>query len=319
MVRNWDDAWSTSDGLSTGDGARYPSGSPHGCRPRLRAARGKISTLSSFCHTAPIGVHAMTSRLKHSSGGNCMTSTVAPVARRTRSRTGRSRTTGRRPQNQNPAPITEDDVLVQVSGILDVRDNHGFVRTEGYLPGPDDVYVAAGLIKRHGLRRGDEIVGVVREGETGNKANPLVRLDSVNGGDPEQARRRPEFYDLTPLFPQERLRLETDANNLTTRVIDLVMPLGKGQRALIVAPPKAGKTMILQNIANAISRNNPEVHLLLLLADERPLEVTAMQRSVKGEVIASTFDRPPSDHKAADELAVERAKPLHDRGHDVAS
>jgi transcription termination factor Rho len=246
-----------------------------------------------------------------------MTSTIAPEARRTRSRTGRSRTTGRRPQNQNPAPVTEDDVLVDVRGILDVRDNHGFVRTDGYLPGPDDVYVAAGLIKRYGLRRGDEIVGAVREGETGNKANPLVRLDTVNGTDPEQARRRPEFYDLTPLFPQERLRLETDANNLTTRVIDLVMPLGKGQRALIVAPPKAGKTMILQNIANAISRNNPEVHLMVVLVDERPEEVTDMQRSVKGEVIASTFDRPPSDHKAAAELAVERAKRLVERGQDV--
>jgi len=246
-----------------------------------------------------------------------MTSTVAPEARRTRSRTGRSRTTGRRPQNSSPAPLTDDDVLVEVSGILDLRDNHGFVRTDGYLPGPDDVYVAAGLIKRHGLRRGDEIVGAVREGETGNKANPLVRLDSVNGADPEQARRRPEFYDLTPLFPQERLRLETDASNLTARVIDLVMPLGKGQRALIVAPPKAGKTMILQNIANAISRNNPEVHLMVLLVDERPEEVTDMQRSVKGEVIASTFDRPPSDHKAAAELAVERAKRLVERGQDV--
>src|SRR4051794_7618658 len=211
MVRNWDDAWSTSDGLSTGDGARYPSGSPHGCRPRLRAARGKISTLSSFCHTAPIGVHAMTSRLKHSSGGNCMTSTVAPEARRTRSRTGRSRTTGRRPQNSSPAPLTDDDVLVEVSGILDLRDNHGFVRTDGYLPGPDDVYVAAGLIKRHGLRRGDEIVGAVREGETGNKANPLVRLDSVNGGGPEQAPRRARVYHPAPPFSQGGLPLGNHA------------------------------------------------------------------------------------------------------------
>jgi len=247
-----------------------------------------------------------------------MTATIAPDARRTRSRTGRSRPTGRRPQNQNnPAPLTEDDVLVDVRGILDIRDNNGFVRTDGYLPGPDDVYVSSGLIKRYGLRRGDEIVGAVREGETGNKANPLVRLDSVNGADPESARRRPEFYDLTPLFPQERLRLETDARNLTARVIDLVMPIGKGQRALIVAPPKAGKTMILQNIANAISRNNPEVHLMVVLVDERPEEVTDMQRSVQGEVIASTFDRHPSDHKAAAELAVGRAQRLVERGQDV--
>jgi len=248
-----------------------------------------------------------------------MTATVASDTRRTRSRTGRSRPTGRRNQNQNqnPPPLTDDDVLVPVSGILDLRDNHGFVRTEGYLPSPDDVYVAAGMIKRYGLRRGDEIAGVVREDDGGARANPLVRLDTVNGGDPELAKRRPEFYDLTPLFPQERLRLETDAHNLTTRIIDLVMPIGKGQRALIVAPPKAGKTMILQSIANAIARNNPEVHLMVVLVDERPEEVTDMQRSVKGEVIASTFDRHPSDHKTVAELAVERAKRLVERGQDV--
>ncbi|ORB59579.1 transcription termination factor Rho [Mycobacteroides saopaulense] len=221
--------------------------------------------------------------------------------------------------------LREDDVVQPVAGILDVLDNYAFVRTSGYLAGPNDVYVSMNLVRKNGLRRGDAITGAVRvprDPDAGNqnqrqKFNPLVRLDSVNGGPVEDARKRPEFGKLTPLYPNQRLRLETTTEKLTTRVIDLIMPIGKGQRALIVSPPKAGKTMILQNIANAISVNNPECHLMVVLIDERPEEVTDMQRSVKGEVIASTFDRPPSDHTAVAELAIERAKRLVEQGKDV--
>ncbi len=219
--------------------------------------------------------------------------------------------------------IREDDVLQPVAGILDVLDNYAFVRTSGYLAGPNDVYVSMNMVRKNGLRRGDAITGAVRvprEGEQGNqrqKFNPLVRLDSVNGGEVEAAKRRPEFNKLTPLYPNQRLRLETTPNVLTTRVIDLIMPIGKGQRALIVSPPKAGKTTVLQDIANAISTNNPECYLMVVLVDERPEEVTDMQRSVKGEVIASTFDRPPSDHTSVAELAIERAKRLVEAGRDV--
>ncbi|WP_285656401.1 transcription termination factor Rho [Actinomycetospora sp. NBRC 106375] len=217
--------------------------------------------------------------------------------------------------------VREDDVLIPVAGILDVLDNYAFVRTSGYASGPNDVYVSMSLVRKHGLRRGDAVTGQVRQQREGEqnrqKFNPLVRIDSINGLDPEQARKRPEFTKLTPLYPNERLRLETDSHLLTTRVIDLVMPVGKGQRALIVSPPKAGKTMVLQAIANAITTNNPEVHLMVVLVDERPEEVTDMQRSVKGEVIASTFDRPPSDHTSLSELAIERAKRLVEMGHDV--
>ncbi|HEY6423812.1 MAG TPA: transcription termination factor Rho [Pseudonocardiaceae bacterium] len=217
--------------------------------------------------------------------------------------------------------VREDDVLLPVAGILDVLDNYAFVRTSGYLAGPNDVYVSLSLVRRHGLRRGDAITGAVRQPRDGEqqrqKFNPLVRVDTINGADTEQSKQRPEFTKLTPLYPNTRLRLETEQNQLTTRVIDLVMPIGKGQRALIVSPPKAGKTMILQAIANAITTNNPECHLMVVLVDERPEEVTDMQRSVKGEVIASTFDRPPSDHTSISELAIERAKRLVEMGHDV--
>lgn len=221
--------------------------------------------------------------------------------------------------------IREDDVVQPVAGILDVLDNYAFVRTSGYLPGPNDVYVSMNMVRKNGLRRGDAVTGAVKvpkEGEGGGqnprqKFNPLVRLDSVNGGPVEDARKRPEFGKLTPLYPNQRLRLETTPEKMTTRVIDLIMPIGKGQRALIVSPPKAGKTTIMQDIANAITRNNPECHLMVVLVDERPEEVTDMQRSVKGEVIASTFDRPPSDHTTVAELAIERAKRLVEQGKDV--
>jgi transcription termination factor Rho len=219
--------------------------------------------------------------------------------------------------------LREDDVVQPVAGILDVLDNYAFVRTSGYLAGPHDVYVSMNMVRKNGLRRGDAVTGAVRvpkDGEQPNqrqKFNPLVRLDSVNGGPVEDAKKRPDFGKLTPLYPNQRLRLETSSERLTTRVIDLIMPIGKGQRALIVSPPKAGKTTILQDIANAITKNNPECHLMVVLVDERPEEVTDMQRSVKGEVIASTFDRPPSDHTSVAELAIERAKRLVEQGKDV--
>ncbi|WP_235970850.1 transcription termination factor Rho [Microlunatus kandeliicorticis] len=216
--------------------------------------------------------------------------------------------------------INEDDVLVPAAGILDVLDNYAFVRTSGYLPGSNDAYVSLSMVKKYGLRKGDVVTGVIRtpkDGERKEKFNPLVRIETVNGDDPEKSKNRAEFGKLTPLYPQERLRLETTPNVLTTRIIDLISPIGKGQRGLIVSPTKAGKTIVLQQIANAITENNPEVHLMVVLVDERPEEVTDMQRAVKGEVIASTFDRPADDHTTAAELAIERAKRLVELGHDV--
>ncbi|MGW1765314.1 transcription termination factor Rho [Streptomyces sp. NPDC002073] len=216
--------------------------------------------------------------------------------------------------------VADDDVLIPVAGILDILDNYAFIRTSGYLPGPNDVYVSLAQVRKSGLRKGDHVTGAVRQpkdGERREKFNALVRLDSCNGMAPESGRGRPEFQKLTPLYPQDRLRLETDPGVLTTRIIDLVSPIGKGQRGLIVAPPKTGKTMIMQAIANAITTNNPECHLMVVLVDERPEEVTDMQRSVKGEVISSTFDRPAEDHTTVAELAIERAKRLVELGHDV--
>jgi transcription termination factor Rho len=218
--------------------------------------------------------------------------------------------------------IADDDVLIPVAGILDVLDNYAFVRTSGYLPGTNDVYVSLGQVKKYNLRKGDAVVGAIRqprEGEnnTRQKYNAIVKVESINGQTIEEAASRVEFGNLTPLYPQERLRLETEPTKITQRIIDLVAPIGKGQRGLIVAPPKAGKTIVMQQIANAISTNNPEVHLMVVLVDERPEEVTDMQRTVKGEVIASTFDRPAEDHTTVAELAIERAKRLVELGHDV--
>ncbi|WP_342319559.1 transcription termination factor Rho [Corynebacterium mayonis] len=217
--------------------------------------------------------------------------------------------------------------LQEVAGIIDVVDNNSaFIRTTGYRQNQADVFVNNKLVRHNGLRSGDAVIGQVRangqghshgNGRNRQRYNQLVRVDTVNGMSPEEAKQRKEFHKLTPLYPNKRLRLETEPNILTTRVIDLVMPIGKGQRALIVSPPKAGKTTILQNIANAIATNNPECYLMVVLVDERPEEVTDMQRSVKGEVIASTFDRPPSEHTAVAELAIERAKRLVEMGQDV--
>ncbi|MCK8608763.1 transcription termination factor Rho [Agromyces sp. C10] len=218
--------------------------------------------------------------------------------------------------------ILDDDVLIPIAGILDVLDNYAFVRTTGYLPGPSDVYVSLGQVKKYHLRKGDAVVGAIKqpregEGNSRQKYNALVKVDSVNGQSAEEAAARVDFQKLTPLYPQDRLRLETEPTKLTQRIIDLVAPIGKGQRGLIVAPPKAGKTIVLQQIANAIATNNPEVHLMVVLVDERPEEVTDMERTVKGEVIASTFDRPAEDHTTVAELAIERAKRLVELGHDV--
>ncbi len=232
----------------------------------------------------------------------------------------RDRNRDRGPREEREPVIGEDDVLVPVGGLLDILDSYAFIRTAGYLPGPNDVYVSLQQVRKNGLRKGDVVTGQVRqprEGETKQKFNALITLETVNGMTPEEARNRVEFGKLTPLYPQERLRLETEPNVLTTRVIDLIAPIGKGQRGLIVSPPKAGKTMVLQSIANAITTNNPECHLMVVLVDERPEEVTDMQRSVKGEVIASTFDRPADDHTTIAELAIERAKRLVELGHDV--
>ncbi len=241
-----------------------------------------------------------------------------------RRRRGRDRFRDRRDRkggfNDAEPVVSEDDVLAPVAGIVDVLDNYAFVRTSGYMPGPNDVYASLSLVRKYGLRKGDAITGQVRQprdGERREKFNPLVSVESINGGDVEAAKDRPDFSKLTPLYPQDRLRLETTPQNLTTRVIDLVAPIGKGQRGLIVSPPKAGKTMVLQSIANAITENNPECHLMVVLVDERPEEVTDMQRSVKGEVIASTFDRPAEDHTIIAELSIERAKRLVELGHDV--
>lgn len=229
-------------------------------------------------------------------------------------------------RDERDTEIREGDVLKPVAGILDILDNYAFVRTSGYSAGPHDVYVSMNMVRKSGLRRGDAIVGAVRmprdKGQQAGrknrqKFNPLVRIDSINGLTPEAAAQRPDFSKLIPLYPNQRLRLETTQENITTRLIDLIMPIGKGQRALIVSPPKAGKTTILQNIANAITTNYPECHLMVVLVDERPEEVTDMQRSVKGEVISSTFDCPPSNHTNVSELAIERAKRLVEQGMDV--
>ncbi len=236
---------------------------------------------------------------------------------------GRGRDRKRGPGGEEIEPeISDDDVLIPVAGILDVLDNYAFVRTTGYLPGPSDVYVSLGQVKKYALRKGDAVVGAIRQPREGEnqgrqKYNALVRVDSINGQSVEEAAARVEFSKLTPLYPTERLRLETAPGTLSTRIIDLAAPIGKGQRGLIVSPPKAGKTLVLQAIADAIAKNNPEVHLMVVLVDERPEEVTDMQRSVKGEVIASTFDRPAEDHTTVAELAIERAKRLVELGHDV--
>jgi len=239
---------------------------------------------------------------------------------RGRDRGHRDRNRDRGHREEREIVIGPDDVLLPVGGLLDILDSYAFIRTGGYLPSPNDVYVSLQQVRKYSLRKGDVITGAVREpkeGERKEKFNALVKVETINGVEPENVKERVDFSKLVPLYPQERLRLETEPNILTTRIIDLISPIGKGQRGLIVSPPKAGKTMVLQAIANAITTNNPECHLMVVLVDERPEEVTDMQRSVKGEVIASTFDRPADDHTTVAELAIERAKRLVELGHDV--
>jgi transcription termination factor Rho len=227
-----------------------------------------------------------------------------------------------------PPQVKQAPAAIAVSGIVDIADGHAFVRTSGYRRGPADVYVSAGQIRQYGLRKGDHIEGAARPNGTGSngtgsngtgrgKFNPLVRVDTVNGMSPELARARPHFDDLTPLYPQERLRLEDGDASATARIIDLVAPIGKGQRGLIVSPPKAGKTLVLQAIATAIANSHPEVELMVVLVGERPEEVTDLRRSVRGEVIFSTFDQATEDHIRVAELAIERAKRRVELGADV--
>jgi transcription termination factor Rho len=206
---------------------------------------------------------------------------------------------------------------VPVSGVVDIADGRGYVRTSGYRPSPADIYVTAGQIKQYGLRKGDLIDGTARPEASRGKFRPLASVESVNGMTPELAPGRPHFDELTPLYPQQRLRLEDGNPSDTARIIDLVAPIGKGQRGLIVSAPKAGKTMILQAIAAAIANSHPEVQLMVVLVGERPEEVTDLRRSVRGEVIFSTFDQAPEDHIRVAELAIERAKRLVEAGGDV--
>jgi transcription termination factor Rho len=236
---------------------------------------------------------------------------------RRRRRRGRDRG-GERFEARTDEPWSGDPV--EVSGVLDLRDEgYGFIRVSGYLPTRDDVYVSVKQTRQFSLRRGDVIVGTSRPAARNEKNPALLRIDSVNGGAPDSARERRRFDDLTPLFPDERLTLSSrdEPYNMTTRIIDLLAPIGKGQRGLIVAPPKAGKTTVMKQIAKSISENNPDVHLMVLLVDERPEEVTDMRRSVNGEVVASTFDRPAEEHASVAELVLERAKRLVEEGRDV--
>lgn len=228
----------------------------------------------------------------------------------------------KRRNDDGEVEIQEDDVLLPVAGVLDILENYAFVRTSGYLPGTSDVYVSLGQVKKYSLRKGDAIVGAIKQPREGDfagrqKYNALVKIETINGLSVEENQDRIDFAKLTPLYPESPLKLEQESTDLTSRVVDLVAPLGKGQRGLIVAPPRSGKTTLLQTIASSIRKNNPEVHLMILLVDERPEDVTAMQRTVRGEVISSTFDRPAEDHITVAELALERAKRLVELGHDV--
>lgn len=226
-------------------------------------------------------------------------------------------------ENEQTGRNEDQQALVPVAGIVDILDSYAFIRTSGYLPGPNDVYVSMGLVKKYGLRKGDAVQGTTRPPRENDRRSqrqkfvPLQSIETINGMSLDDARQRPNFGKLTPLYPQERLRMETEPSKITGRLIDIVSPIGKGQRGLIVSPPKAGKTITLQQIANSITTNNPEVHLMVVLVDERPEEVTDMERTVQGEVISSTFDRPASDHTIVAELAIERAKRLVELGQDV--
>ena len=306
-----------ADGESADESTETPSRSRSRSRSRNRN-RNKVENADAAAPAANAPAPAEESEAPAQNGQQAQQQNQANSRNRQRNKRRGQPTTG----DEFEGEIGEDDVLIPIAGILDVLDNYAFVRTTGYLPGPSDVYVSLGQVKKYNLRKGDAVVGSIkqpRENEQSSrqKYNALVKVDSINGLSVEDAAARVEFGKLTPLYPQERLRMETAPEKLTQRLIDLVAPVGKGQRGLIVAPPKAGKTIVLQQIANAIAHNNPEVHLMVVLVDERPEEVTDMQRTVKGEVIASTFDRPAEDHTTVAELAIERAKRLVELGRDV--
>ena len=237
-----------------------------------------------------------------------------------RKRRRRGRNQGREQEDDNAPVANWDGEPVEVAGLLDLRDEgYAFLRLNGALPSRDDVYVSVKQVRQFGMRKGDRVTGASRPANRNEKNPALLRVDTVNDMDPEKAKARPRFEDLTPLFPDERLKLEDDGDpgNMTARIIDLISPIGKGQRGLIVSPPKAGKTTIMKQIARSIETNNPEVKLIVLLVDERPEEVTDMRRTVKGEVIASTFDRPADEHTSVAELAIDRAKRMVEMGEDV--
>ena len=243
-----------------------------------------------------------------------------PGNRRNRRRRGRDRERGERDLQGGGQEQQFQGEPIPVAGLLDLRDEgFGFLRTTGFLASTKDVYVSISQVRRFALRKGDHIEGASRPAASNEKYPALLRIDKVSGMTPDEARLRPRFEDLTPLFPDEKLRLEMpgDSANMTARIVDLISPIGKGQRGLIVSPPKAGKTTVLKQIAHSIEANNPEVHLMVLLVDERPEEVTDMRRSVKGEVVASTFDRPSEEHTQVAELAIERAKRLVEQQKDV--
>jgi transcription termination factor Rho len=248
-------------------------------------------------------------------------SVAEPGNRRSRRRRGRDRDRGdRQPQEQGDRESQFQGEPVPVDGLLDLRDEgYGFLRTGGYLSSGKDVYVSLSQVRRFALRKGDYVSGASRPASSSEKYPALLRIDTVNDMTPDEARARPRFEDLTPLFPDQKLRLEVagETNNMVARIVDLISPIGKGQRGLIVSPPKAGKTTVLKQIAHSIETNDPEVHLMVLLVDERPEEVTDMRRSVKGEVVSSTFDRPSEEHTQVAELAIERAKRLVEMGRDV--
>jgi transcription termination factor Rho len=234
---------------------------------------------------------------------------------------GRDRRRGRNGDDVDPE-ISDDDVLIPIGGILDILENYAFVRTTGYLPGPTDIYVSLGQVKKYNLRKGDAVIGAIRQPREGEnqgrqKYNALVSVDSINAQSVDEAANRPDFHTLTPVHPTSRLHVETGSDKPAMRLVDLFAPLAKGQRGVIVAPPKSGKSTLIQGLAESIANGYPDIHLMVVVVDENPETVTELQRVVKGEVIASTFDRPADDHTTIAELAIERAKRLVELGHDV--
>ncbi len=309
-----DDADAIADQSSGDDGSGEPDGA------------GSTVTTSTPRPAGGQGGQGQNQNRQHMSQGGQGGNANEPGNRRGRRRRGRERTPGGGPGGGGERELQGggqeaqySGELIPVRGLLDLRDEgYGFLRADGYLPSSKDVYISISQARRFAMRRGDFVEGACRPAASNEKFPALIRIDSVSGLAPDEARNRPRFEDLTPLFPDERLRLETPgAAELTTRIIDLLSPIGKGQRGMIVSPPKAGKTTILKQIAHSIEANNPEVHLIVLLVDERPEEVTDMRRSVKGEVVASTFDRPSDEHTAIAELTIDRAKRLVELGRDV--